>query len=446
MLPMVEVPETIRRGMAEYRDVFCRDEGFEPVSRYVAGLVISPNKTVQGIYDWPVYDGEQPSRRAMPEAIFEAGWDDDELMVQHRASGARDHQGRGREVISLDWTQAHHDRGPEIHGVTKADDDVEKRMAQFQTVVTAVVSNRELIDGRDRGVQAPSVEAEEVAYLEATMKESDQPMEAVRERLRELVHHLVPRLQDKTRTEIAVELGRQFEEEGQVPEAPYAFDNGGLTLELTRLIESRGKHWVTEIECSRPINWKGEGRGVDQVAAELREQHPERFRSLTVRWRNGEKKEFWAFSQVVRLKRDGSKRRVIVPEKPDLTDPPRCLLTEALYWESGRVMETWSYRWGSETFHEFSQPVTGLESAQVRKEEAVKRPFRLSCVAQSLLQRAPASGSTSERFEFAKGQPTFGQRCRTIAREVLHALLKLVQRLLAEGRSCDQVLEVLMPA
>jgi hypothetical protein len=33
-----------------------------------------------------------------------------------------------------------------------------------------------------------------------------------------------------------------------------------------------------------------------------------------------------------------------------------------------------------------------------------------------------------------------------VAREVLHALLKLVQCLLAQGRSTDQVLEVLMPA
>ena len=65
MLPMVEVLETIRRGMAEYREVCCRDEGFEPVSRYVAGLVISPNKTVQGIYDAQVYEGEKPSRRAI---------------------------------------------------------------------------------------------------------------------------------------------------------------------------------------------------------------------------------------------------------------------------------------------------------------------------------------------------------------------------------------------
>jgi hypothetical protein len=33
-----------------------------------------------------------------------------------------------------------------------------------------------------------------------------------------------------------------------------------------------------------------------------------------------------------------------------------------------------------------------------------------------------------------------------IAREVFHALLQVAQRLFTDGRSCEQVLEVLMPA
>ena len=95
---------------------------------------------------------------------------------------------------------------------------------------------------------------------------------------------------------------------------------------------------------------------------------------------------------------------------------------------------------------EFTKQVTGLESSQVRKEEAVKRHFRLSCVAQSLIQRASAVGSESERFEFAKGKATFGQRCRTIAREVLGSMLELSKHLFAEGKSRDEVLDMLMPA
>jgi len=87
-----------------------------------------------------------------------------------------------------------------------------------------------------------------------------------------------------------------------------------------------------------------------------------------------------------------------------------------------------------------------METAQVRKEKAVPRHFRLSCVAQALIQRAPAVASKSERYEFAEGRITFGQKCRTISRDVLRAMLALCQRSFAEGKTCDQVLEVLMPA
>src|ERR671923_493365 len=404
MVPLVGVPETIRRGLAPYREVFCRAEGFDHVSRYITGLLLSPNKTLQGIYDGQVWaPGAPRSRRAMHEGVFEAGWAADALMPHHRAVIADAHRGRGREVISLDWTYAHHERGPKIWGVKKAWDHVERRMAQYQTIVTAVIANRERLDGLEVVVQQPDQHEEEVAYLQETVQESYAQMEAARGRCLELFHHLLHRLGYKKRTEIALEMVQQLEREGHFPQAHYAFDNGVLTLELTRCIERVGKHWVSEVECSRHIQWQGQWRRVDAVAAELRCAHPESFRPVRVRCRNGETKSFWAFTKVVRLKRYGRKRLVIVHDQEDLGDTPRFLLTDALHWESGRVLETWSYRWTSEIFHAFGKQVCGLEAAQVRKEEAVKRHFRLSCVAQSLLQQAPASGAETERFMFAQG-------------------------------------------
>ena len=447
MLPIVGVPETVGHMMASYRDVFCRDAGFEHVSRYVTGLILSPNKTLQGMYALQVWNQDAPpSRRAMHEAVFEAGWAAEALMPRHREVVAPDHRGRGREVMCLDWTYAHHERGPHIWGVSKGWDYVEQRSARYQTVVTAVVANRTLIDGVEVVVQRPNVYEEEMAYLNATVQASYAQMEAARTRLLELLHHVTHRQSYKKRTEIAQEIVRQLEQEGLFPQAQYAFDNGLLTLDLAREIEGVGKHWVSEVERSRHIQWYGQWQRVDAVAAALRQEHPESFRPLEVRCRNGETKRFWAFTKVVRLKRYGRKRLVIVHEQEDLRDDPRFLLTDAQHWESSRVIETWSYRWAAEIFHEFGKQVTGLEAAQVRKEEAVTRHFRLSCIAQSLVQRAPASGSTSERFTFAQGEGTVGQRVRTIARDALHGLLRLVEQLLAQGRSCEQILEVLMPA
>jgi len=76
LLPLVGVPELIAAGLKSYRDLFCRAAGFDHVSRYVTGLLLSLNKTLQGIYGqqvWPEQSGV--SRRAMHAAVFEAGWD-----------------------------------------------------------------------------------------------------------------------------------------------------------------------------------------------------------------------------------------------------------------------------------------------------------------------------------------------------------------------------------
>ena len=446
MLPMVGVPETIRKGLRPYRDLFRRAEGFEYVSRYVTGLIVSPNKTLQGIYAQQVWEEDKPTRRTMHEAVFEAGWEAEELLPRHRTLIAPEHRGRGREVISLDWTLVHHDRGPHIYGTAKSYDYVERRMGRFQTVVTGVIANRQVIDGIDVRIQVPNVCKEEEAYLKATVQASYDQMEQARTRLLELLHHVEHKLAYKKRTEIVAEMVAQVEAEGKFPQADYAFDNGVLTLELTRLIESKGKHWVSELESSRHILWQDEWRRIDEVETELRQHHPESFRKVVVRCRNGEQKEYWAFTKTVRLKRYGRKRIVMVHERSDLTDKPRFLVADALHWESGRIIETWSFRWAAEVFHEFSKQGCGLEAAQVRNEEAVNRHLRLSCLAQSILQRTPTVVSTSEQCAFAKGETTFGQRCRTITREVFHSLLSFAQRLFAGGYSCEQVTEALMPA
>jgi hypothetical protein len=215
---------------------------------------------------------------------------------------------------------------------------------------------------------------------------------------------------------------------------------------LTRLIEGKGNQGVSDLESSRPIGWDEQWRRIDEVGAELRQRPPESFRRVQGRCRNGERTAFWVLTKTVRLNRYGRKRIVLLHEQADLTDSPRVLVTDALHWESGRILETWAFRWAAELFHEFSKQGTGLEAAQGRTEEAVKPHLRFSCLAQSLLQRAPAVASKSEQFALAEGEITFGQRCRALTREVFHSLLAVAKRLFAAGYSCEQVTEVLRPA
>src|SRR5215475_3508223 len=115
----------------------------------------------------------------------------------------------------------------------------------------------------------------ELEYLAMTSQESYTQMEEVQKRLVELLSYQRNRLASRKRTEMVVEMVRLIESEGQFPKADYALDNGVLTLDLTQLIESKDNHWVSEIECSRNINWEGHWRRVDEVDDQLRTQHPE---------------------------------------------------------------------------------------------------------------------------------------------------------------------------
>jgi hypothetical protein len=96
-----------------------------------------------------------------------------------------------------------------------------------------------------------------------TAQESYEQMEQVYQRLEQLLHYHKNRLAYRKRTEIAVDIVRQLESEGQFPQADYAFDSGVLSRPLTELIEASGKHWVSEIESSRLILWQGQWQRVD---------------------------------------------------------------------------------------------------------------------------------------------------------------------------------------
>ena len=95
MLPLVGIPKTIVKFLKQYRNVFCQEAGFKHLSRYINGLLMSPNKTLPGIYSQLVWDEKhQVSRRAMHEAVFEAGWKEQELRKQHRRVLSSVHRGK----------------------------------------------------------------------------------------------------------------------------------------------------------------------------------------------------------------------------------------------------------------------------------------------------------------------------------------------------------------
>lgn len=82
------------------------------------------------------------------------------------------------------------------------------------------------MDGLAVEVQQPNYAEAEMEYLVMTRQESCTQMEAAQKRIIELLAWRRNRQACRKRTEIAVEIVREIEDEGHFPEANYAFDNG----------------------------------------------------------------------------------------------------------------------------------------------------------------------------------------------------------------------------
>jgi hypothetical protein len=70
MVPLVGVPETIRRGLAPYREVFCRAEGFDHISRYVTGVGSAPVTCEAPRKRWKNKRAFAPITRYRDTAVF----------------------------------------------------------------------------------------------------------------------------------------------------------------------------------------------------------------------------------------------------------------------------------------------------------------------------------------------------------------------------------------
>ena len=157
MIPLVGVPKSVAEYLEQYRELFRRKKGFEIVSRFITGLILSPNKTLENIHSQQFWSEEKGvKRRAMHHAVFEAGWDSEKIMPKHREIVASEHKGRGEEVISLDWTLSHHEQGEKIYGVKKLYDYVEGKMSRYQTVQRVRADRRLRRLGSFASAQQPS--------------------------------------------------------------------------------------------------------------------------------------------------------------------------------------------------------------------------------------------------------------------------------------------------
>lgn len=392
-MPIVaDIPKDLEKALEEFRHHFGAP-AFEHFKRYVLGLILSENFTVEGINRIFIQAGHPSSlNRFLTAGIWKHQDVNDARVDMLKAQGAL----AGKGWLAIDDTLTHK-TGKKMEGVGIFWDHSEKRYVLAHNIVTA-----ELV--------SPKGDSHPIEFR-LYLKEAQA---------------LEKRVPFKTKIELAQDLvedalGRGLEIQGAL------FDNWFASKDFIKFLQARKLHWVTRLKSDRNVKIKGRYVAISKFAADLPRGS---FRRVDI----GDR-VYQIFSKAVDLKGVGQVRVLISYDNEEFSGSPAYFATDEIRWEGTRILKTYSKRWNIETFFRDSKQNLGLEDYQLRSLWGIKRHWYLIFLAYSL----QVSGLFGIHPNPRRGFPTLGKLITKTTREVFSGLVEWITNQLNHGQSQEEI-------
>ena len=396
-MPVVaEIPQELEKALAPYRKHFGAP-AFEHFKRYVFGLMVSENLTVEGINRVYLESGHASSlNRFLTWAIWEQQDVNRTRLEWLKQCGAWG--GKGRLLID---DTLNHKTGEHIDGVGIFKDHSQNRFVLAHNIVTAEFVTPD-------GIHHP------VGFRLYLKKEYCERRGLTFKTKIELAKELV---------ELAISVGLEIE--------CLLFDNWYASKDFMRCLRDHKLHWVTRLKSDRNIKIRGEYVQIKNFAASLPK---EAFKRTVLN-----KEPYWVFSKALDLKGVGRVRILISHESEDLSDSPVYYATDTVHWDPKKILRTYAGRWKIETFYRDSKQNLGLEDYQLRDLRAIKRHWCLVFLAYSLL----VSGlwGTDVRPQ-KKNFPTLGEWILSATKTAFKGIVAWIVTQWAQGRSAQEISDI----
>jgi len=465
MFPLVEFPELVQNYASFFDGVFS-DEAFIEFKRYISGLVVSENKTVDGINRLFVHESRNQSslNRLLTQSPFSlATLNQKRLGLLASLPGTRM---KPRGVLSVDDTLLAH-YGQHFEQIAWLFDPVEKRFVWAHNLVTLHYSD----DDTDYPVafrlwKPADLDKLEQGLLAAGVKLKDdkrawKDSEPIRWRAyvigvwrRNMKKPGVVELYD-SKLQMAQHFVQQWVHAHPDLKLPVTFDNWYTQPAFCRFLDGQGLPYVGTLADDDQILLKSGMERLDTFAARLKEEHQEAvkqgkaplFKPITIAYK-GEHERYYSFCATLRVHKFGKHRLVINHSLPDLADNPKFLMSNRLIWQEAGITRIRRHRWPVEVYHQEGKE-EGLDKYQLRDFEAIERHVASVAVVYSLLRAAQHDPVLRDKLQREleiklEGSVPFWRRATQA--QSLWSLALFISASLAQGHTLHQTMAPLLHA
>lgn len=465
MIPVVEFPEVIEQYVPYFEKVFSAEALIE-FKRYVSGLLISENKTVEGINRLVVVESRNQSslNRLLTESPFSLEKLNEARLAVLWSVAATQMKPKG--VFSIDDTLLRH-YGQGFEQITKLWDHVSGSYIWAHDLVTMHYSDEET----DYPVLFQLWEPVDLDKLEQGLREAQIPLKASKAGLkssdpqkwrgyllgvwqrRQKGHPEIRALYD-SKLIIAQKLLQQWVKQHPTELHPVTFDNWFTQPAFCRFLDQELQlAYVGTLAESDKINRKDGQTTLKEFANDLKEQHEAAlkqqdkpvFRKIHILYK-GTQEVYYSYCNTHHIHNFGKQRLVINHRKADLSDTPTFFISNRLIWQAEGITRIRRHRWPVEVYHEEGK-AEGLDQYQLRSFKAIQRHVALVAVVYSLLRTAQYDPCLREQLQRQlkitfEGHPAAWRHASQA--HALWSLALLISAGLAQGQSLQQLMQPLL--
>ena len=415
MVPLVAFPRIVEHYAPHFATVFS-PAALIQFKRYISGLLVSENKTVDGINRLFVQESRHQSSlnrllTASPFAL--ADLNQARLALLQSLPGTAF---KPKGVLSFDDTLLTH-YGQHFDQIAYLYDHSQQCYTWAHNLVTLHYSD----DATDYPVAFELWRPADLAAIETGLRAAGITLNASKLALREADppkwrryllgvwrrHQQqadVAALYD-TKLSIAQRLIQQWVQAHPDLRLPVAFDSWYTQPVLCQELDQVQVPYVGTLAVDTLILLKQGPLAVAEFAARLRqeqraasaEEPAVRFRPITIPFK-GQRERYYSYCATHQVKNFGRVRLVINHRQADLEDPPVYYISNRLMWQAEGITRIRRHRWPVEVYHEEGK-AEGLDQYQIRDFGAIQRHVALVAVVYSLLRAAQADKDLQQTLQ-----------------------------------------------